>query len=365
MTKITAKQYILQNYANFQGPVNLDYSSPDATFKLVTKEYDTDATLEAGKFLVETIYLSNDPAQKGWFTPYESYIPPVPLGTVAPARGIGRVIASNSEQFAVGDYINGPVGWATHNILEPTPLTIKLDVSKVPHLVKYISAFGTTTLTAYFTATKYSGVSPEDEGKVWLITGAAGAAGSSLLQIVANIYKPKKILAVAGGETKRKWVETLGPNIVGLDYKSETYKEDFTKALGDDRVNVFVDHVGGWILDHATGHMAVHGKIVQVGAISRYNGGDAADNVFNNYSQVITKRLTIQGMVLIDDLKEAPSAIGQLVNWFTSGKLNINNFQETIVDAQGDKFEKIPEIWTGLFSGSNKGKYITQVAAYP
>jgi NADPH-dependent curcumin reductase CurA len=364
MTKITAQQYILQNYANFQGPVNLNYGTAEATFKLITKEYDTDAPLGEDELLIESLYLSNDPAQKGWFTPYESYIPPVPLGSVAPARGIGRVIKSASELYAEGDLISAGLGWSTHNILNAkAPMTVKVDATKVPHLTKYLSAFGSTTLTAYFNATKYSGVTPEDEGKIWLITGAAGAAGSSLVQIIANIYKPKKILAIAGGEAKRSWVETLGPNVIGLDYKSDSYKDDLVKALGDDKINVFADHVGGWLLDHAIQYMAVHGKIVQIGAIARYN--DGSDNIFNNYSAVITKRLTIQGMVLVDDLQDVGAAFADLTKWFTTGKLDITKFEATIVQAQGDDFKKVPELWTGLFTGSNRGKYITQVGQYP
>jgi NADPH-dependent curcumin reductase CurA len=364
MTKITAKQYILQNYADYQAPVNLNYGTADATFKLITKEYDTDASLGKDEVLVETLYLSNDPAQKGWFTPYESYIPPVPLGSVAPARGIGRVIRSASELYAEGDFISAGLGWSTHNIINAeAPMTVKLDASKVPHLTKYLSAYGSTTLTGYFNATKYSGVNAEDEGKVWLITGAAGAAGSSLVQIVANLYKPKKILAVAGGEAKRAWIETLGPNIIGLDYKSDSYKDDFVRALGDDKINVFADHVGGWLLDHAIQYMVVHGKIVQIGAIACYNGD--SDNVFNNYNDVITKRLTIQGMVLVDELQNVAAAFVDLTKWFSAGKLDITKFEETVVQAQGDDFKKVPLLWTGLFTGSNRGKYITQVGQYP
>lgn len=364
MTKITAKQYLLKNYATFEGPVNLDFGSEKATFELITKEYDTETALGQDELLIQTIYLSNDPAQKGWFSPYESYIPPVPLGSVAPSRGIGRVVKSTSDDFKEGDYVSAGTGWSTHNVISAkAPMLVKLDIGKVPHLVKYLSALGSTTLTSYFNATKYSGVKPDDEGKVWLITGAAGAAGSALVQIIANVFKPKKILAVAGGESKRAWVETLGPRVIGLDYKADSYKDDFVKALGDDKINVFADHVGGWILDHALAYMAVFGKVIQVGAIASYNGGK--DNVVNNYSAIIIKRLTIQGMVVIDSLKDAGEAFADLTKWLGEGKLDLSKFEETIVDAQGDNFAKIPELWTGLFSGKNRGKYITQVAQYP
>ncbi|CDR45573.1 CYFA0S19e00562g1_1 [Cyberlindnera fabianii] len=366
MVQIEAQQWILNKYATFSEEVNLNYDTEDATFKLITKKYDTesDDLLKDGEVLVENLYLSNDPAQKGWFTPYKSYVPPVPLGSVAPAQGLGRVIKSKSDKFAEGDLISArSIGWSTHNIINADgPMVQKPDASKVPHITKYLSAFGTTTLTAYFTAFHYSGIKPEDEGKVWLISGAAGAAGSSLVQIVSHLFKPKKIIAIAGGADKCKWVESLGNGIIALDYKSETYKDDFTKALGDDLINVFADHVGGWILNHAISYMQTFGKIVQIGSIASYN--DNTKFIFNNYSSVISKRLTIQGMVLVDHIPEIPTVVGELIKYFSTGKLDINNFTETIVDAQGDKFKDVPKLWTGLFTGANRGKFITQVGKY-
>jgi NADPH-dependent curcumin reductase CurA len=45
---------------------------------------------------------------RGWMNEGKSYIPPVGLGEVMRALGVGKVIASNNPGFAVGDYVNGP-----------------------------------------------------------------------------------------------------------------------------------------------------------------------------------------------------------------------------------------------------------------
>ncbi|ONH68828.1 putative NADP-dependent oxidoreductase YfmJ [Cyberlindnera fabianii] len=353
MVLIDAQQWTLNRYATFAEEVNLNYDSPDATFKLTTKTYDTEdpELLKDGEILLETLYLSNDPAQKGWFTSRKSYVPPVPLGSVAPSQGIGRVIVSKSDDYSPGDIIySRKVGWSTHNVISPTPLDRKLDASKVPHITKYLSAFGTTTLTAYFSAFKYSELKPDDEGKIWLISGAAGAAGSSLVQIVAHLFKPKKIIAIAGGESKRKWVETLGVNgnVIGVDYKSDDYNDKFEEALNGEEIDVFVDHT--------------FGKIVQVGSIASYN--DNTNFVFNSFFTVTTKRLRIQGMIVIDDIDDFPEAFTNLTEWFSNGKLDISKFEETVVDGKGVHFKDVPKLWTGLFTGQNKGKYITQVGDY-
>src|SRR4051812_46789075 len=66
--------------------------------------------IAAGEVLVKTLYLSLDPAMRGWMTEARSYIRPVALGETMRAGGIGKVIASQSPKFAVGDAVSGLLG---------------------------------------------------------------------------------------------------------------------------------------------------------------------------------------------------------------------------------------------------------------
>jgi len=45
---------------------------------------------------------------------------------------------------------------------------------------------------------------------VVVISGAAGATGSAAIQIAKNIIGAKKVIGIAGGDKKCKWVESLG-----------------------------------------------------------------------------------------------------------------------------------------------------------
>lgn len=366
---INAKHWLLINKPTYEQSVNLDYSSKDATFKLVDVKYDLDDPnlLKDGDFLIENLYFSNDPAQKGWFSPFKSYVDPTPPNTPAPARGIAKVLKSKSSKFQVGDFIQSRIDWATHNILnDSTWGTSKIDPTKFDSLSKYLSVFGSTTLTAYLAAFKYSGLpKPEEaQNKVFLVTGAAGAVGSVAVQFFAKVFKAKKVLAIAGGDAKVKYVESLGNgNVIGLDYRSKTYKEDFEKALDGDLIDVFVDNVGGELLDHASNYLKDFAHIAQVGTIAGYN--DASKMVFKNYPAVVTKRLTIRGFIVSDDFKDFPQIIQHLSQLVQSGELDISKIRETIVDGSGENFKKVPELWTGLFSGNNTGKYITRITADP
>eukprot|EP01031_Cornospumella_fuschlensis_P048007 gene48007-58803_t len=63
-----------------------------------------------GGVLVKTLYLSLDPAMRGWMNEGKSYIPPVGIGEVMRAGGIGVVVASKNPAFAVGDHVTGGPG---------------------------------------------------------------------------------------------------------------------------------------------------------------------------------------------------------------------------------------------------------------
>src|SRR3989344_1256880 len=56
-----------------------------------------------GQILVKNAYLSLDPAMRGWMNDAKSYIPPVGIGEVMRALGVGEVVASQHPDFAAGD----------------------------------------------------------------------------------------------------------------------------------------------------------------------------------------------------------------------------------------------------------------------
>ncbi|CCH44166.1 Prostaglandin reductase 2 [Wickerhamomyces ciferrii] len=366
---INAQHWILENKTTFDQPINLNYGSKDATFILEDVKYDLNDSklLKKGELLIESLFFSNDPAQKGWWSKQPGYVAPSPPHSPAPSRGIAKVIKANSENYKEGDIISSNINWATHNIIPEAQFgTYKIDPTRFDSLTKYLSVFGSTTLTAYVSAYKYAELTdPENsQDKVFLVTGAAGAVGAVLVQIFAKVFKAKKVLAVAGGDEKVKYVESLGNgNVYGLDYKSKTYKEDFAKAIGDDKIDVYVDQVGGEILDHASFFLKDFGRIVQVGTIAGYN--DISKAAFKAYSNVVTKRLSIRGFIVSDDREQFPQIIQHLSELIKSGVIDASKIKETVVDGSGENFKKVPELWNGLFSGKNTGKYITRVTSDP
>jgi NADPH-dependent curcumin reductase CurA len=72
-----------------------------------------------GGVLLKTLALSLDPAMRGWMNEGKSYIPPVALGEVMRAGGVGRVMASDHPGFAVGDAVSAGFGVQEYLSLAP------------------------------------------------------------------------------------------------------------------------------------------------------------------------------------------------------------------------------------------------------
>ena len=83
--------------------------------------------LGKNEILVRIIYLSLDPANRGWVTEGKSYVPPVEIGEVMRGITIGVVEKSNNSAFQKGDIVQGILGWQEYVVTDGKGLT-KLSV---------------------------------------------------------------------------------------------------------------------------------------------------------------------------------------------------------------------------------------------
>src|SRR3954452_6708313 len=63
-----------------------------------------------GEVLVRVLLLSLDPAMRGWMNDVPSYVPPVGIGEVMRAIGVGEVVASRHDKLSEGDHVTGLFG---------------------------------------------------------------------------------------------------------------------------------------------------------------------------------------------------------------------------------------------------------------
>ena len=297
-----------------------------------------------GEVLVKILYISLDPAMRGWMNEGKSYIPPVGIGEVMRAGAAGRVIASNDPAIAVGDHVIGILGVQEYAVARAKQLT-KVDPGLVP-LPVYLGTLGMPGMTAYFGLLE---VGKATAGDTVVVSGAAGAVG----QVVGQVAKIKgcRVVGIAGGRDKCDYLRSIGFD-AAIDYKSEDVKAAL-KQHCPKGVDVYFDNVGGEILDAVLTQLALHARIVICGAISQYN--EATMKGPANYLSLLVNRATMQGMVVFDYASRYGEAAKEMAGWMASGQLKT---REHIVEG----IETFPDTLVKLFTGENTGKLVLKVA---
>lgn len=302
---------------------------------------------DAGEFVVKNLYISLDPAMRGWMNESRaSYIPPVELGEVMRAIAVGQVVASRNEQFPVGVYVNGLLGMQEYAYSNGQGLA-KVDPKLAP-LPLYLSTLGMPGLTAYFGLLE---VGKPQAGETVVVSGAGGAVGSVVGQ-VAKI-KGARVIGIAGGADKCRYlVEELGFD-AAIDYKKENLSEAL-KTHCPKGVDVFFDNVGGDILDAVLTRLARGARIVICGAISQYNNTTPTKGPAN-YMALLVNRASMTGIMVSDYYPRAMEALTAMGAWIGQGKLKSRE------DIQVG-LENFPEVFARLFSGENNGKLVLKVS---
>ena len=299
-----------------------------------------------GQVLVENLYLSLDPAMRGWMNDARSYIAPVALGEVMRALGVGKVVASQHPDFSVGDHVSGVVGVQDYFLGEPRGFH-KVDPNQAP-LPLYLSALGMTGMTAYFALLD---VGQPKAGETVVISGAAGAVGSVAGQIAR--IKGCRVVGIAGGRAKCDWViNELGFDAC-IDYKAGSVKADL-KEHCPKGVDIYFDNVGGDILDDVLARIGRGARIIICGAISQYNNTTPVQGP-KNYLSLLVNRARMEGMVVFDYADRFPVAVAELAGYLKDGRMKS---KEDVV--QG--LDTFPETLMKLFTGQNFGKLVLQVA---
>jgi NADPH-dependent curcumin reductase CurA len=306
------------------------------------------ADLATGEVLLKTVCLGFDPAMRGWLIDEPSYLPPVGIGEVMRASSVSEVIESENPDLPAGTLVQGLCGWQEYSVgsakdlIPPRPLPEGVSAEMA------LSVFGTTTFTAYFGLLDICDPQP---GETVLVSGAAGATGSMVVQIAK--LKGCRVIGIAGGEEKCAWLrESCGADEV-IDYKNEDVGQRLAQ-LCPMGINVFFDNVGGSILEDAIEQMADYGRIALCGGIAGYNDAEPAPGP-SNLMILVQRRVRMQGFIVIDYMGRFDEAAQEIAEWVMAGKLAWR------VDTQ-QGFENIPATLLRLFTGENQGKQLLSLA---
>ena len=298
-----------------------------------------------GEALLRTTYVGLDAAVRTWLNDQQGYLPPVGIGEVIRAAGVGEVVESRCPAYQVGDIVTTLTGFQEYSIIRDdifsTPIPGESDQRAI------MSVYGSGGATAYFGMKE---VGRPQSGETVVVSAAAGATGSIAGQIAR--ISGARVVGIAGGPEKcRVVVEDFGFDAC-IDYKNDDLRAAL-KQHCPKGVNVYYDNVGGEILDAVLGRLAPKARVVLCGVISSYLTGEHPGP--KNYVNLLAKTASMQGFNALEMWDRFDEAFADLRRWGAEGLLV---HRETVYEG----LESCVDALNGLFTGANIGKMLVKIS---
>ncbi len=296
--------------------------------------------------LVHNVYLSVEPAMRGWVSNVANYSEPVRIGEVMRSFAAGEVLQSAHPDFKPGDKVMGMFGWQEFAVVGPAAVTRRVGEDDLP-LSLSLGVTGLNGVTAYFGLLDVGCPRP---GDTVVVSTAAGAVGSAVGQI-AKISGCRTV-GIAGGPAKVAQCRKMFGYDAAIDYKSDNFVSALAAACPGG-VDVYFDNTGGAISDAVLRHLAVGARVVICGtaSVSTWNpwpNGPRAER------HLLVKRARMQGFVIFDYAPRFEEAIARIARWVRDGRLR---YSEDILEG----IEQAPGAIAGLYRGENTGKRLIRI----
>lgn len=303
-----------------------------------------------GELLVRNLYLSLDPANRGWMTGRKTYIDPVGIGDVMFGSTIAVVESSRHQDFQPGEIVSGFLGWQDYALASPRAL-VKLPPELPVPLEDYFAVFGHVGMTAYFGLLD---VGRPAEGETLVVSAAAGAVGSLVGQL--GKLHGCRVVGIAGSDEKCSWLTAELGFDAAVNYRREPVAEALVASCPEG-IDVYFDNVGGEILEAALSGINDRARIVVCGMISQYNAIEPPPGP-RNLGNLLIHRARMEGFIVLDYFLRASEAIDALGAWVSEGRLR---YRVHVVEG----LEEAPAALNYLFDGRNEGKLVIKLAEPP
>jgi NADPH-dependent curcumin reductase CurA len=297
-----------------------------------------------GEVLLKTKLISLDAANRAWMQG-ATYRAAIEAGQVMAGGALAEVVESKAPSFSPGDLVFADTGWQEYAAL---PARQAQKVARREPLSHLLSVYGIAGLTAYFGLLNVGKPKP---GETVVVSAAAGSVGAFVGQIAK--LKGCRVVGIAGGENKCAWLKRELGFDATIDYKAHAVGAAL-KDAAPKGIDVYFDNVGGDILEACLFRMNLHGRVSCCGAVSQYDGQAPRHGPRGIPGLLVTKRITMQGFIVMDYNDEREKALSDLETWVKEGKLKV---PEDIIDG----IENTPQALIGLLAGDNIGKRMVRV----
>ena len=301
-----------------------------------------------GEVLVKNLYLSIDPAIRGWMSDAKSYLPPIGIGEPVRSGTLSQIVESNAEGWPVGQIVQALAAWESFSVVPAANLHGKVKTIEGIPLPAMLSVLGGTGLTAYFGLLE---VGRPKEGETVVVSAAAGGVGSIVGQIAR--IEGCRAVGLTGSDDKCAWLTEELRYDAAINYKTADLRIAFKEACPKG-IDVFFDSVGGEVLNTVLMRLNRRSRVVLCGAISQINAGELPPGP-SNYLQLLAKSARMEGFTTLDFARRYDEARADLASWIHAGELE---YRDDIVDG----LENAPSHLLRLFTGEHRGKLMVKLA---
>ncbi|MBH79827.1 MAG: NADP-dependent oxidoreductase [Gammaproteobacteria bacterium] len=244
-------------------------SRPEVEVELSNFELQEEpvADLEPGQLLLKSRYVGVNPPMRMALVSGGIAGRPIPIGRTMYGGGLAEVAASEHPKFAVGDLVQGELGWQEYAISDGARrhAVNKVEAPAGLSETTLMHVMGGSGATAYFGMIEYCKPRP---GDTLVVSTAAGTVGALVCQL--GRLQGCRVVGIAGSEDKCNYVTSeLGAEAC-INYKSEDVAERLRETCPDG-INIYFDNVGGETLDAVLGQIAFGARVVLCGGTSQYN----------------------------------------------------------------------------------------------
>jgi len=298
-----------------------------------------------GEVLLRTLYVSLDAAGRAWMQG-PTYRSALKAGDVMAGMSLAEVVASNAPNLWASDLVFTETGWQEYATAPATRLAALPRVEPLSHL---LSVFGIAGLTAYWGLLDCG---RPQSGETVAVSAAAGSVGL----VVGQIAKIKgcRVVGIAGGADKcATLIREFGFD-AAVDYKAGDVRRAL-RAACPEGIDVYFDNVGGDIFEAGLLNMNMHGRVPCCGVVSQYDAGSEQRGPRAVPGLLVSKRLTLQGFIVMDYDDRRTEALADLKSWVADGRLKV---REDILHG----LDSLPAGLVGLLAGENIGKRMAKIA---
>lgn len=301
-----------------------------------------------GQVLVRNIYLSVEPAMRGWVSAVANYAEPVPIGGVMRSLAAGRIEASHHPDFQPGEYVTGMFGWQDYATVDGKAIQRRIVDADLP-ISTSLGVLGLNGLTAYFALLD---IGQPKAGETVVVSTAAGSVGSCVGQIAK--IKGCRTVGIAGGPVKVQLCRDAFRYDTAIDYKAEDFESQLDASCPNG-IDVYFDNTAGRISDAVMSRLNVNARVVVCGtaSIASWNPMPQGPRVERH---LLVKRARMQGFLIFDHAARFPEALDELAGWV---RRDLIRYREDILEG----IEHAPDSVAGLYRGENLGKRLIRIAA--